>query len=395
MKKNNNNEYMDIDDKMNIDNINIDKMNIDKMNIDNININKMNIDNINIDKMNIDNINIDKMNIDNINIDNININNINIDNNNIKKNLIIRPRCGLTNQLTCIAKGIIYAHITNRDLFIDNFQIDYRDYNNFINVYDIIDIEKLQKTINNLNLNVTIKESIILNNTIKKINTFTDTKIYFLKDIIPILFYEENNNIINLDIDNPISCVIPDEYEIILQEIMIEIDFVQQLKNISNNIIKKLKLNNYTCIHLRLENDAINYINGFSKLGYDNTNIVYKSKYLLEYMFFNNNKNNTYVCTSLKEDDINFNFYKELKLKFNLKDKNDIINEIISENNNIFKSENCRELFGIIDYLVAKNASYFLGCDWSGFSIYINYYYKKYNKYSKLINIWNSIKSMN
>ena len=350
-----------------------------------ININKNN----NNDYMDIDNnININNMNIDNINIDN------NIDNN-IKKILIIRPRCGLTNQLTCIAKGIIYAHITNRDLFIDNFQIDYRDYNNFINVYDIINIEKLQKIINNLNLNVTIKKSIILNDIIKKINTFTDTKIYFLKDIIPILFYEENNNIINLDIDNPISCVIPDEYEIILQELMIEIDFVEQLKNISNNIIKKLNLNNYTCIHLRLENDAINYINEFSKLGYDNTNIVYKAKYLLEYMFFNNNVNNTYICTSLKEDDINFNFYKELKLKFNLKDKNDIINEIINENNNLFKTENCRELYGIIDYLIAKNASYFLGCDWSGFSIYINYYYKKYNKYSKLINIWNSIKNMN
>jgi hypothetical protein len=352
-----------------------------------ININKNN----NNDYMDIDNnININNMNIDNINIDN----NIIIDNN-IKKILIIRPRCGLTNQLTCIAKGIIYAHITNRDLFIDNFQIDYRDYNNFINVYDIINIEKLQKIINNLNLNVTIKKSIILNDIIKKINTFTDTKIYFLKDIIPILFYEENNNIINLDIDNPISCVIPDEYEIILQELMIEIDFVEQLKNISNNIIKKLNLNNYTCIHLRLENDAINYINEFSKLGYDNTNIVYKAKYLLEYMFFNNNVNNTYICTSLKEDDINFNFYKELKLKFNLKDKNDIINEIINENNNLFKTENCRELYGIIDYLIAKNASYFLGCDWSGFSIYINYYYKKYNKYSKLINIWNSIKNMN
>ena len=355
---------------------------------------KININKNNNEYMDIDNdINIDNINIDNINIDNINIDNINIDN--IKKILIIRPRCGLTNQLTCIAKGIIYAHITNRDLFIDNFQIDYRDYNNFICIYDIINIEKLQKTINSLNLNVIIKKSINLNNTIKKINTFTNTKIYFLKDIIPILFYEENNNIINLDIDNPISCNIPSEYDKILQELMIEIDFVEQLQNIANNIIKKLNLNNYTCIHLRLENDAINYINGFSKLGYDNTNIVYKAKYLLEYMFFNNNLNNNYICTALKEDDINFNFYKELKLKFNLKDKNDIINEIISENNNIFKTENCRELFGIIDYLIAKNASYFLGCDWSGFSIYINYYYKKYNKYSKLINIWNSIKSMN
>ena len=81
-----------------------------------ININKNNNNNNN-EYMDIDNDN----DINYINIDDINIDNINMHNN--KKNLIIRPRCGLTNQLTCIAKGIIYAHITNRDLFIDNFQI--------------------------------------------------------------------------------------------------------------------------------------------------------------------------------------------------------------------------------------------------------------------------------
>ena len=213
---------------------------------------------------------------------------------NNKKLLIIRPRCVLTNQLSCIAKGIIYSHITNRNLYIDNFQVDYRDYENFKNINDIIDIKKLQNTINKLNLNVIIENNIyydLSNNSnkiyeIKKINTFTDIEIYFLEDIIPIIFHEENNSIVNLDIDNPISCVIPDEYNLILYEIMIEIDFVEELKNISNNIINKLNLTNYTCIHLRLENDAINYINKFTNIGYDNVNKIYKEKYLLEEIFF-------------------------------------------------------------------------------------------------------------
>ena len=153
-------------------------------------------------------------------------------------------------------------------------------------------------------------------------------------------------------------------YNLILYEIMIEIDFVEELKNISNNIINKLNLTNYTCIHLRLENDAINYINKFTNIGYDNVNKIYKEKYLLEEIFFKNNKNNVYICTSLCKDDINFDFYNNLKSKFNLKDNNDFITY-----------NNCREIYGIIDYLIAKNANYFLGCDWSGFSLYINYYY--------------------
>jgi hypothetical protein len=342
---------------------------------------------------------------------------------NNKKLLIIRPRCGLTNQLSCIAKGIIYAHITNRNLYIDNFQIDYRDYENFKNMNDIINIKKLQNTINKLNLNVIIENNIYYNLSnnnrnidnkiydIKKINTFKDIEIYFLQDIIPIIFHEENNSIINLDIDNPISSIIPEEYNLILYEIMIEIDFVEELKNISNNIINKLNLKNYTCIHLRLENDAINYINKFTNIGYDNVNKIYKEKYLLEDNFFKNNKNNVYVCTSLCKDDINFDFYNDLKSKFNLKDNNDFVaNDFISNDfvsndfvsndfvsndfisNDFINYSNCREIYGIIDYLIAKNANYFLGCDWSGFSIYINYYYKKNNKYSKLIDISETIK---
>jgi hypothetical protein len=296
------------------------------------------------------------------------------------KLLIIRPRCGLTNQLSCIAKGIIYAHITNRNLYIDNFQIDYRDYENFKNINEIINIKKLQNTINNLNLSVIIQNN-ISDNEIKKINTFRNIEIYFLEDIIPIIFHEENNSIINLDIDNPISSIIPDEYNLILYKIIIEIDFIEEFKNFSNNIIKNLNLTNYTCIHLRLENDAINYINKFTNIGYDNVNKIYKEKYLLENIFFENNKNNVYVCTSLCKDDINFDFYNDLKSKFNLKDKNDFIN-----------NNNYREIYAIIDYLIAKNANYFLGCDWSGFSLYINYYYTTNNKYSKLIDISETIK---
>lgn len=311
----------------------------------------------------------------------------------MKKNLIIRPRCGLTNQLTCIAKGIIFAHISERNLYIDNFQIDYRNYTNFININEIINIEKLDTTIKNLNLNL-----ILLNNTdfkpdnIEKINTFSDDKIYFFKEnIIEIIQHPENNEIINLDIGNPISSSIPQEFENKLFEIMTEIDFVDELKTTAEKIINKLNLNNYTCIHLRLENDAIKYMHQqSSSLDYNNINIIYKAKYLLELPFFKNNNNNCYICTSLSSDDENFHFYNDLKIKFNLKDKNDIIQEWNEDAKYNLKTS--REILGIIDYLIAKNSSFFLGCDWSGFSLYINSHLKKNNKYTKLIDIWTSIK---
>ena len=308
----------------------------------------------------------------------------------MKKNLIIRPRCGLTNQLTCIAKGIIFAHLTNRNIYIDNFQVDYRDYTNFIKINEIININKLQNTINNLNINVTILDNII--DDIKKINTFSNDKIYFLKDnIISIIQHPDNDYIINLDIDNPISCNIPHEYENKLFEIMTDIDFVDELKETSEKIIKKLNLNNYSCIHLRLENDAIKYMyQQCNILDYNNINTIYKAKYLLELPFFKNNTNNCYICTSLCPDDDNYKFYDDLKIKFKLKDKNDIIQEW---NDNVkYDLKSSREILGIIDYIIAKNSSFFLGCDWSGFSLYINSHLKKNNKYTKLIDIWSSIK---
>ena len=61
---------------------------------------------------------------------------------------------------------------------------------------------------------------------------------------------------------------------------------------------------------------------------------------------------------------ITINFIKILK-KYNLMDKNDLLLSIDLENNNY----KCRELYGIIDYLIAKDSSYFVGCDWSSFSI--------------------------
>ncbi len=303
-----------------------------------------------------------------------------------KRVLVIRPRCGLTNQLSCIAKGIIWAHMSNRDLYIDNFQLDYRDYDNFMNIKQIINIQHLQNFLYSNGIFVSIENNIFKSD-IKKIETFTTEDIYFIKDIISLIFHKDNIAIIALDIDNPISSEIPPEYEKTLYNIIQNIEFTDGLKNIATNIIQSLNLNNYTCIHLRIENDALDYMKQFSTMDYLDINKIYVSKYIEETDFFELNRNNIYICTSLSEKDINYPYYLEIKEKYGLKDKNDI--EYFKDS-----TENYRELLAIIDYMIAKRSHFFLGCDWSGFSLYIKRNHLLENKYVKIINIFESIKNL-
>lgn len=303
-----------------------------------------------------------------------------------KRVLVIRPRCGLTNQLSCIAKGIIWAHMSNRDLYIDNFQLDYRDYDNFMNIKQIINIQHLQNFLYSNGIFVSIENNIFKSD-IKKIETFTTEDIYFIKDIISLIFHKDNISIIALDIDNPISSEIPPEYEKTLYNIIQNIEFTDGLKNIATNIIQSLNLNNYTCIHLRIENDALDYMKQFSNMDYLDINKIYVSKYIEETDFFELNRNNIYICTSLSEKDVNYPYYLEIKEKYGLKDKNDI--EYFKDS-----TENYRELLAIIDYMIAKRSHFFLGCDWSGFSLYIKRNHVLENKYVKIINIFESIKNL-
>ena len=77
-----------------------------------------------------------------------------------------------------------------------------------------------------------------------------------------------------------------------------------------------------------------------------------------------------------------------MKKHFQWKDKTDIQHSFYNEQND-------REVLAIVDYIIAKDATVFLGCDWSSFSININRIYKKNNKVTKIIDIWNMIKNFN
>jgi hypothetical protein len=304
----------------------------------------------------------------------------------IKKYLVVRPKYGLCNQLYSISKGIIYGIISNRDIIFSGFQIDYRDEDNLWEFSDIININDLQDKLKKLNLKINISSD--LNIKCKKINTLVDEKISNIKDFVKILFYEENINEDFLDIDNPISSSIPEKYNVLYKFLNINIKFVDKYINMAHEIKNNLNLKDYVSIHLRLEDDAINFmIDHNNNTNFENFNNICKNKYLEELEKIREKNNNPiYICTSLiVNNNINNDFYKEIKEKYNCVDKNMFIT------NSDYK---CRELYGILDYIIAKDSQYFIGCDWSSFSYYIVQNHLLTKKEFKLIDIYETVKKL-
>jgi len=302
-----------------------------------------------------------------------------------KKYLIVNPKNGLCNQLASISIGIIFGIITKRDIIFKSFQLDYKNFENVCSFDSVINVNHLQSIINKKNLSINIYSNFNING--EKIITNTTEDIRNIKDFISILFKNENKEIQYLDIGCPISSDIPDEYKKLQDYINLNIKFTQKYIDIAKTIKQKLDLDYYCCIHLRLENDALNFMKELnSKLTEELINKIYKDKYIEQLDILDKYKSKIYICTSLGiNENINNNFYTEIKEKYNLIDKNDIIN--ITENN-------CREIFGIIDYIIAQDSQYFVGCDWSSFSISIYSYHINNNKNSYLINIWNTMKNI-
>ena len=317
------------------------------------------------------------------------------------KLLIIKPKYGLCNQITSIVKGIILAHISKRDIYIDKFQIDYNNSENRIELSEIFNLKKLYQIIKFLKLNVTIIHKLILDNrnivnniNINEYNNCTDGNIKEHNYKINFISYLENNEKEDiLDIGDTISSIIPESYTQIYENFKINIPFHITYIQSSIKVKECFQLQNYICIHLRLEDDCFKFMNALIYNNIEQEEIVNTYKRIYEDELENIKKYNVkiYVCTSLCIYPNSLNeYYQNLKKKYNLIDKNDLINSFIFDNKN-----NSRELYGIIDFIIAKDSNYFIGCDWSSFSILLYNTHKFYNKSPKLLNLWKSCKINN
>ena len=120
-----------------------------------------------------------------------------------------------------------------------------------------------------------------------------------------------------------------------------------------------------------------------NKLTKEDINNLHIKKYDDELNYLKHINSKIYICSSLLiTNNINNDVYKFLKEKYKLLDKNDFI---------IDKEFNNREIYGIIDYIIAKDSIYFIGADWSSFSMYINEHHLFYKKAVKILDIYSSI----
>jgi hypothetical protein len=314
---------------------------------------------------------------------------------------IITPRGGLCNQLTSIIKGILLGIKYNRNVYIDGFQIDYNK-KELCKIEMILNIDKInnflmENGINNFKIITTLDEHIINENANAK--SIFDGEIY-LKYKIADLDYVKVSSLININdyieknLDKEILCIgnvvslqiyesfgyawndVNNLYHLLSRNIVFN-DVFYKLKTI---IKTNLNLTEYVCIHLRIEDDCINYC---ATTLYNIDVEEYNNKLLLYYD--NEIKNISipiYICSGIHNPNnkINFDYYQNLKNNNNLiYDKQNIyIDEYYSSN---------RELIAIVDYLIALDGYQFIGNEFSSFSILIHNNYKFNNKDTKIFNI--------
>jgi len=305
---------------------------------------------------------------------------------------IVSPRIGLCNQLYAIVKGILLGIKYNRNVYIDRFQTNLYS-NNFCNINEILNIEKINAYLTSKYIYIKVLNSIdenIINNidnyklpnldynnisNIHYINNLIDNNlnqnIIYLGNIVSICIYKIFEN----EYDR-IKC--EDLFNSILSNIMFHDKFYEMKENIKNT----LNLINYATVHLRIEDDAINYFSECYKL----TKYDYNNKLLLFYnQQIRNITKNIYICSGILTYDniLNFDYYKNLiKNNYLICDKCNLhINDYYLNN---------RELIAIIDLLIAYDSDEFVGSAISSFSNVISIYLKYHKKISSdKINLFN------
>lgn len=296
----------------------------------------------------------------------------------VKKIFVVTPRGGLCNQLITIVNGIIYGDYFNRDVHFNGFQLDYKNNNEYINVDSILNFKKMQILINKLELSTNMLVSVDYSKKYKKIENIDIS----IKDLYNEINKEDNKEIDILNIGNLINVSLPPNdklnYSNIFYILSNSIEFADDYIIRANIIKKSLKLSNYACIHMRLEDDALDYYSKYFGINIYTFNTQTQTNYLNEIHNIQKIYKNIYVCSSLIiQDNVNNDFYKEIKDKYMLLDKNHLINK---DDLNKY-----RELYAIIDFIIAKDANCFIGNKPSSFSNCINNYFNLKNKHSKLI----------
>jgi hypothetical protein len=306
---------------------------------------------------------------------------------------IISPRIGLCNQLQTIVKGLLLSIKYNRNIYIHKFQIDLYS-NRLTDINHILNINKINYFLKNV-----IKTSIQIvdNLDIKITDNFVN---YYLPNIdytkIPTSSYINDDielnkhmeiiylgNIVSLDIYKSFNYMW-DEYtpNNLYYYIMNNIVFHDTFYELKNYIKQELKLNKFSCIHLRIEDDAIQHFSSCYNLSINKYNENLIKCYDDNIKNISQYQNPIYISSGILKfnNTINLEYYKKLKNN----------NTLICDKQNINIPDyylNNRELIAIIDLLIAIDSEVFVGFGISSFSVAVNTYHKYSQKPSTLLYI--------
>lgn len=297
---------------------------------------------------------------------------------------IISPRIGLCNQLQTITKGILLAIKYNRNIYIDKFQINLHS-GELTDINNILDINEINQF-----LEYKIKTPIKILNTID-INIFDKLDNYYLPNIdyhkISLHAYISDDielnknmeiiylgNIVSLDTYKSFNCIYESIDNNFYYLIMNNIKFHQTFYTLKDYIKQELKLTNFNCIHLRIEDDAINFFSKCSKLSIEEYNTKLKKFYDDNITNISKDQKYIYISSGILEFDntINLNYYE------NLIENNRLLCDKKKIKLDDYYLHN-RELIAIIDLLISFDSDYFVGSHVSSFSqaIKINHMYNK------------------
>jgi hypothetical protein len=298
--------------------------------------------------------------------------------------IIISPRIGLCNQLKTIANGILLGIKYNRNIYIDKFQVDLKS-GELCEINIILDIEKINIFLKNI-----LKTSIRILTTIDQ-GIIDNLHNYCLPDIdyknIQNISYINDNielnqtmeiiyldNIVSLDIYKSFNFIY-DDYsgDNLFTLIITNIQFDNAFYKIKDYVKQELNLTKFNSIHLRIEDDAINFFSMCYNLSIQDYNNKILSFYHDSIKILSKDK--TYICSGMIDFDntINNDYYTNLMKNNNLLcDKKNIIIDKFYLNN--------RELIAIIDLLIAYDSEIFVGSLISSFSSTISHYFKYNNK---------------
>jgi len=304
---------------------------------------------------------------------------------------IISPRIGLCNQLQTIVKGLLLSIKYNRNLYIDKFQIDLNSYR-LTDINDILDIDEIQLFLSNV-----IKTPIKILKTldINIINNFDKyylpnidyTKISYASYINDDIELNKNmeiiylGNIVSLDIYTSFNYLWEDRSDNNLYfYIMNNLKFNKIFYQLKNYIKQELKLNNFNCIHLRIEDDAILFFSTCYNLSVDEYNKKLIKFYDDNIKTISQDQKQIYICSGILDFDnkINLSYYENIM-------KN---NTLLCDKRNIKLDNyylNNRELIAIIDLLISFDSELFVGCAISSFTQVINTHHLSVHKPSIIL----------